>query len=232
MNVIVDIGNTRVKVAIFNANSLKELLFFDHSEWVNYVRSLDSYSLIISNVGLSNDLVRSKFPDAIYLSHKLNFDFKNLYETPETLGVDRIALVVGSRCISESNRLIIDLGSCITFDFVNKQNEYLGGAISPGLKMRAKAMHNFTSKLPLIDQVSESSLIGNTTQTALKSGLYHGILNEIKGSINAYENKFGEIDVILTGGDAKIFDSKIKRPIFVAPELALEGLNKILQDNS
>ena len=232
MNVIVDIGNTRVKVAIFNANSLKELLFFDHSEWMNYVRSLDSYSLIISNVGLSNDLVRSKFPDAIYLSHELNFDFKNLYETPETLGVDRIALVVGSRGISDSNRLIIDLGSCITFDFVNKQNEYLGGAISPGLKMRAKAMHNFTSKLPLIDHMIEPNLIGNTTKTSLQSGLYHGVLNEINGSINAYENKFGEIDVILTGGDAKIFDSKIKRPIFVAPELALEGLNKILQDNS
>ncbi len=232
MNVIVDIGNTRVKVALFNANTLMELSFFDHIKWVAYVKRLKNSSLIISNVGLSNKLVRSKFPDAIYLTHQLRFDFKNLYATPETLGVDRIALVVGSQRYSNNHRLIIDLGSCITFDFINKQNEYLGGAISPGVKMRAKAMHNFTAKLPLIDHITEATLIGNTTKTSLESGLYYGILSELQGAIIDYENKFGDIDVILTGGDAKIFDSKIKRPIFVAPELALEGLNKILQDNS
>ena len=232
MNVIVDIGNTRVKVAIFQENSLTELSFFGHYDWINYLQSMNYDQLIISNVGLPVDEVRIKFPEAIHLSHSVKLNFKNLYTTPETLGVDRIALVAGSEIYSQNNRLVIDLGSCITFDFVTKQNEYLGGAISPGVNLRAKAMNNFTANLPLVEDIKDSELIGNSTNTALQSGLFYGILHEIEGSIAKYQNKFGEIDVILTGGDAKIFDSKIKRPIFVAPELALEGLNKILQDNS
>ena len=232
MSLIVDIGNTRVKVANFEGNSLNGVEFFNHELWIPYVKSKSEDSLLISNVGMDDIVVKEYFPEALILTHKLKFGFENLYATPETLGVDRIALVEGSMAYGQSNRLIIDLGSCITYDFINNKNEYLGGAISPGLQIRGRSLNNFTAKLPLIDSMEINDLIGRSTSDAIRSGVFNGVIHELNGVITSYEDQFGELDVIITGGDAKTFESKIKRTIFVAPNLALEGLNKILQDNS
>ena len=241
MNLIVDVGNTLVKFAIFKDGDLIYNNSFELSEFKKQYKSLkqDFPSLkkaIISSVGrLSKkqiDIIKNDL-NVIELSSKTNLPFKNLYETPETLGVDRIALVSASvQKFPNKNVLIIDAGTCITYDFITSENHYLGGAISPGIRLRYKSLNNLTANLPLLKTEQPKSIIGNTTKTSIHSGVINGVINEIDGIINQYHENYSDLTVILTGGDTKFLSNQLKNTIFANSNFLLEGLNFILEYNS
>jgi type III pantothenate kinase len=153
----------------------------------------------------------------------------NLYATPATLGVDRLAGICGARQLFPfENCLVIDAGTCITYDFLDRDGKYHGGAISPGLQMRFKAVNTFTARLPLVSAIPEPPLIGNSTESCIQSGIIHGVISELDGIISQYQAKFPDLRVILCGGDTRFFENKLKASIFASPELVLVGLNSIL----
>ena len=168
----------------------------------------------------------------LHLDHSTKIPIVNKYGTPETLGKDRIAAAVGAWMkYPNENILFIDMGTCITMNFVNNKGWFLGGNISPGINMRFKAMHKFTANLPLAENVLNDEFIADTTVKALQNGAIKGTFREIDSFITETRNKFGEIKVILTGGDAFFFENWTKNMIFVAPNLVMEGLNEILKYN-
>ena len=158
---------------------------------------------------------------------------RNGYKTPQTLGQDRIANACAAwKFNPDKNTLTIDLGTCIKYDFVDETGLYHGGAIAPGLAMRYKALTRFTGQLPYFKPIDEfPDLIGQSTESSIRSGVENGILFELKGAIEAYSQQFGRTSVILTGGDHPKFADKLKSPIFVAPNLTLNGLKVILDAN-
>ncbi|UII28675.1 type III pantothenate kinase [Fulvivirga maritima] len=167
-----------------------------------------------------------------FLEYNLPLPFTIDYKTPQTLGRDRVAGVAGGQYIfPNANTLVIDLGTCITYDIIDAKNVYHGGGISPGLKMRFKSLHNFTAKLPLIEPTNDFELIGQSTKESILSGVINGMISEIDGIIRMYTDKFAHLQIIMCGGDAKFFENRIKANIFVAPELVLTGLNRILLYN-
>jgi type III pantothenate kinase len=166
------------------------------------------------------------------LDSKLPLPITIKYATPETLGVDRIAGVCGAQQKFPGEPcLVIDAGTCITYDFINHDGEFLGGAISPGMMMRFQAVHTFTSKLPLVSRPEKVVLIGDSTETCIQSGVIHGIVEELNGTIRRYQEEFAGLRVILCGGDARFFENNLKGAIFAVPELVLSGLNSILNYN-
>ena len=233
---VVDIGNTRIKTALFDGQGLVDEVYFeDFDTFFGFSQQLAFDHALISSVTYTEDDLKAQldFP-FLYLSKTTLLPIKNLYETPETLGVDRKAAAVGARCIIEKGHLLaIDMGSCITYDFLDEEDRYYGGAISPGLKMRFRAMHQQTARLPLLELSlgQKPELIGNSTEKGMKSGVYFGILHEIQGCIVAYQAKYPGLRVIICGGDSKIFESLTKDHIFVIPNLVLYGLNRILTHN-
>jgi type III pantothenate kinase len=241
MNLIIDVGNTFVKFAVFNKGKLEEKVVgevIDFDVMVSDV--LKTYpkinKAIISSVGkLKNghiDSLRKKIK-VVELSHELKLPFKNLYATPRTLGVDRIALVGASvEQFPDNNVLIIDAGTCITYDFINTNNEYLGGAISPGIRLRYRTLNNLTANLPLLDTQLPEDILGNSTQNSIHSGVVFGVLKEIDGVIDDYVKKYLDLTVILTGGDANFLSNQLKNSIFANSNFLLEGLNFILEYNS
>ena len=241
MNLIIDVGNSFVKLAVFKGRILK------HKEVVELNLVLGSINIlkekytsinkaIISSVGkLNNADIKaiSKSFDVMILDSNVKLPFKNLYATPNTLGVDRMAVVCASvEQFPNNNVLIIDAGTCITYDFVTAKNEYLGGAISPGLRMRYKSLNNLTANLPLLESEIPKSIIGNSTNESIHSGVVYGIIKEIDGVIEAYNQKYSDLTVILTGGDANFLSKQLKSSIFANSNFLLEGLNYILQFNS
>ena len=240
MNLIIDVGNTRIKAAVFENNTLIELLIFDSSQLIEKASFLiKKYTInkgIISAVKRISkkelDLLNEMIP-FIMLDSSTKVPFKNLYKTPKTLGVDRIALVSNAvNKFSKQNVLIIDAGTCITYDFVTENNEYLGGAISLGIEMRYKALNNYTSKLPLLDKNIPSHFIGKTTEENIYSGVNNGVLNEINGVIEQYESENPFLTIVLTGGDTYFLAKQLKSSIFANPNFVLEGLNTILIYNN
>ena len=231
MNLVIDFGNTRIKTALFDDDKLCEERMFSSLEELKLV-NFDYDQLIISNVSYSEETLKRLFPKAIFISTELKMPFLIDYSTPKTLGVDRLALAAGGISLEkEVDLLVIDLGTCITYDFIEKGQCYKGGSISAGAQLRAKAMHNFTLRLPLVESMESCLLIGDSTMKSIMSGLVYGIAFEIDGFISKYKEEYPQIKVILSGGDAEFFESKIKQSIFVIPNLALLGLNKILQQN-
>jgi type III pantothenate kinase len=192
-------------------------------------------NLIISSVKTDEALISSwasKAKRYFILNSDLPLPITNLYATPKTLGMDRLAAVCGAHQLFPSdNCLIIDAGTCITYDFKDKEANYHGGSISPGLAMRFKAVHTFTAKLPLVTPKPGVKLIGQSTETSIQSGVVNGLLAEIEGIIRQYLEKFPELQVILCGGDAGFFENQLKASIFASPELVLMGLNTILNYN-
>ena len=163
-------------------------------------------------------------------STKVPFD--NQYKTPDTLGLDRIALVCASvQSYPNQNVLIIDAGTCITYDFLNSKNEYLGGAISPGIHIRYNSLHDYTSKLPKLSLPEDYQLTGDSTSEAIHSGIINGVTQEIMGVINQYKEKYGDLTVVLTGGDTKFLSKQLKNSIFANQNFLLYGLNTILTHN-
>ena len=236
MNLIVDAGNTRVKLAVFEKDTLVEVIFIDENELLSEIKKIlkkyKSTAGIFSNVGFIAEYKMQKLQNLVnllVLSSFTNVPFNNLYETVETLGVDRIALVAAAvKKYAKRNILIIDAGTCITFDFVNDQSEYLGGAISPGIEMRYKALHDFTSKLPLLEKKIAQNFIGMNTNESINSGVVNGVINELEGVISQYKNKYSDLTVVLTGGDTNFLAKQLKSSIFANQNFLLEGLNEIL----
>ena len=241
MNLIIDVGNTYVKLAVFKGDKMKRKDVIKLQHLLKHINLLkEEYKsinkVIISSVGELKDkdvsYIDKQF-DLILLNSKTKLPFKNLYKTPKTLGIDRIALVSASvNLFPEKSALIIDAGTCITYDFVTTKNEYLGGAISPGIRMRYKSLNNLTANLPLLETEIPNSIIGNSTNNSIHSGVVNGVLTEIKGVIQQYEQKYSDLTVILTGGDANFLSKQLKSSIFANSNFLLQGLNYILQINS
>ena len=236
MNLVIDIGNTRVKAAVFENTSLLELLVFEEEHLLKkIIFFLKKYRIeagIISSVKqMSPEIwssVLKKLP-FVELNAATKVPFVNLYETPNTLGVDRIALVSNASIkFPKKNVLVIDAGTCITYDFINCNNEYLGGAISLGVEMRYKSLYQFTSKLPLLEKNENVELVGSTTSKSIQSGVNNGVVAEINGVIAQYEKEMGDLTVVLTGGDTYFLAKQLKSSIFANPNFVLEGLNTIL----
>lgn len=236
MNLVIDIGNTSVKAALFSGRVMKEA-HVQLSELEELLQKHRVARAIVSKSGENHDaeeVLRQYKVPLMQLHSGLPLPIGITYKTPETLGADRIAGSVGANALfSGKNVLKIDFGTCITYDFINEKNEFEGGAISPGMMMRFKAMHNYTAKLPLVDpmQFTAFELVGHDTAHAMLSGVMNGIKNEVEGIIKEYEARLGSLKVVVTGGDSGLFATLLKSEIFARPYLVLEGLNTILNYN-
>ena len=231
-NLVIDIGNSRIKSALFEEDELlEEVVFEDLDQGIAFWATLSFQKCLVSSVRFRPAELESKFPFPVeFFSPGTPIPLVNGYDTPASLGLDRLAAAVGAwHLASRKAALAIDLGTCVTYDLVDEKGIYRGGAISPGLKMRAKAMHAFTASLPEIDlSPIPHSLLGTSTDSCLKVGVWSGLNFELTGFIAAYRVKFPEISIFLCGGDAESFDSLAKDHIFVVPNLVLIGLNCIL----
>jgi type III pantothenate kinase len=234
MNAVIDIGNTFGKLAFFDGLQLKS---FERGKVKTLLKSLNKVNLekiIICSVTKSKkelEALFSEFPLKHILTKNSLLPIRNDYGTPETLGYDRIAAAVAAFYeFPSENCLILDMGTAIKYDFLSSDGSFKGGIISPGMKMRFKALHTFTKKLPLIEKDGIPSLIGDSTKTCIQSGVINGIATELNGIITRYRAK-GDLKIILSGGDADFFESQINYPTFTAPNLVLEGLNRILIHN-
>jgi type III pantothenate kinase len=237
MNAVIDAGNTRAKAGIFSGKELKEKFAFDSIDQLKDFLTKNTFdNVLISSVGISAfELAESAnvIDMSITLSHVLPLPIKIRYATPHTLGVDRMAAACGAvELFPEQNTLVIDAGTCINYEFVDAQANYHGGAISPGIEMRFKAMNTFTARLPLVSLNKEADLIGNSTERCMQSGVMNGVLGEVEGMIQRYQDKYPELKVVLCGGDAPLFENRLKPTIFAAPDLVLMGLNRILRYNA
>jgi type III pantothenate kinase len=236
MNLVIDIGNTNGKVAVFENDILIEKNIFKKKDLFKVLKEIKKkfqirntiLSTVVKFTEKEVEETKKLFP-FLELSSTTKVPFKNLYKTPNTLGLDRIALISNAaKQYPNKNVLVIDAGSCITYDFVNDKLEYLGGSISPGITMRFKAMHHFTSKLPLLEKNNIDNFLGKSTQESMQTGVVYGVLNEIEGFINTYQKKYEHLTVVLTGGDTKFLSKQLKSSIFANQNFLLEGLNNIL----
>lgn len=239
MYLIIDIGNTQVKTAVFKDELMVDIEKFTIAKLPNKIGEInDTYTIkkaLISSVGKlskSNKKILYKLFNCIELNQKTHLPFINKYATPKTLGVDRIALASAAAVqFPKANVLIIDAGTCITYDFLSQDKKYLGGAIAPGVQSRYKALHNYTENLPLLEKQLPDNFIGDSTTNSIHSGVVNGICREIDGVITQYKDTYEKLTVVLTGGDAKFLSSQLKSSIFARPFFLLEGLYTILKLN-
>ena len=240
LDLIIDIGNTFTKIFVFELNKLVHTEQHKNLNSRNLENILKTFpaiqNIIISSVDDTKKIVLEPtdfhIDTLIYLSHRTKLPIKNRYKNPETLGNDRIAAAVGAYNIYPGqNVLAIDAGTAITFELVKANGEYLGGNISPGLKMRFKALNKYTSKLPLMEPVDDYDFLGRDTQSAIIAGVQNGMIFEIDSYIDNLKAKFDDLKVILCGGDTFFFAHKLKNRIFAEPYLVAFGLNRILQEN-
>jgi type III pantothenate kinase len=240
MNLVIDIGNTRTKAAVFDHSEMIEDYSVESSP-VNLAKKiLDKFAgihyAIISSVSEPEadflSYIGKKVKKLIEVESTIPVPITNLYQTPDTLGKDRLAALVGAYTIfPDSNVLIIDAGTAITYDFLNSGKEYSGGNISPGMEMRFKALNQFTGKLPKVSAKNVFPEMGIDTESAILSGVSNGIIFEMESYIRIFSKKHKDLKIILTGGDANFFVRNLKKTIFVVPNLILIGLNHILQYN-
>ena len=241
MNLIIDIGNTRVKLAVYEENSCVDKYIVLKKDFLKSIKNILNKNpkikkRIISSVDFFSKEEESdlkKLLNLTVVSTSMSLPFKNLYETPKTLGLDRIALIAAAADqYKKENVLVIDAGTCITYDFLNSKNEYLGGAISLGLTIRYEALHNLTAKLPLLKPDDSNFFIGNSTETSIHSGVINGLVNEIDGIIQQYQSTYKDLTIILTGGDTNFLSKRLKSSIFANSNFLLEGLNHLLKINT
>ena len=240
MNLVIDIGNSTVKTGCFNKGEMISSAVevdFTPQKAAEQIRRFRIRKCILSSVRDPDEplieFLRNNVSFLIDLSHTTPVPFKNLYQTPEWLGKDRIAAAAGAyAAYPGTHALIIDMGTAITLDILTSKGEYTGGNISPGLIMRFRALHAFTSRLPMLEKDEFSADPGTDTRSAIISGVQKGILYEINGYIAHFSELYPGLKVILTGGDADFFADKLKNPIFVVPNLVLSGLNFILDYNA
>ena len=230
--ITLDEGNTSVKLALFDNDTLvSKYNNIDLNFVIKLLPKCDR--LILSTVkNKSNFKTLFSNKNFVLLNNSTPLPIKILYKSPTSLGNDRIALAVGAITnFPNKNVLVIDAGTCITYDLINSKKEYLGGSISPGIQMRYNALHQFTSQLPLLESVDTAMLTGVNTEESIHSGIINGVFVEIDGIIQRYTNQYPDIKVIVTGGNAKFFDKGLKNTIFANPNLLMQGLNKILDYN-
>ena len=239
MNLVVDIGNNYFKLGIFE-NSNLIFTFSDKNSEINTKIEVVltkyknvSYAIISNVSSLSVFEVFKKFEiKVLKLDSTLALPFILNYKTPETLGNDRLALAAAASTLyPHSNKLIIDVGTCITIDFVDHDNNFFGGSISPGLEMRYKSLNNYTANLPLLKIGDDYNFPGDSTNSSIHAGVIGGVCNEIMGFITKIDSKHDNIEVILTGGNAKFLSKRLKITIFANQNFILEGLNCILNLN-
>lgn len=233
-----DFGNTRLKAAVFENDHLREIIIIndDNRETIEEItkRYKPSYTIlssVIHHQPIVEDVLahHSSFHK---LSHQTKLPFSTPVGKPETIGADRLALCAAAVSLfPHKNNLAIGMGTCITYNFINNQNQFLGGSISPGLEMRFKSMHGLTAKLPLVSMEWNFPLIGYDTKTNLLSGVAWGMAKEIDGIIDAYAEKYGNFNVLLTGGDTLHFAPLLKNQIFADPQLIFKGLYAISEYN-
>ncbi|MGS2740364.1 type III pantothenate kinase [Sinomicrobium sp. M5D2P17] len=240
MTIAVDAGNTFVKIAVFQSDVLLYSEKFLSGDFLKKnLELLKKYSAVTDIIVASVANVFEKDLEQlqkIVKVHKIGaltvLPFENRYATPRTLGADRVALVSAAyREYPGQNVLVVDSGTCITYDFLNVRGQYLGGAISPGIQMRYKALHTFTARLPLIDSTRLEDFIGDSTASSISSGVLNGVVNEIDGVIGQYKERFEHLTVILTGGDLDFLSKQLKSSIFANSNFLLKGLNYILELN-
>ena len=240
MNLIIDIGNTRTKFSVFNRGEVLITVPVDEfaSKHIEILKNEhpNLNKVILSSVkGCTLELKKAleqHFETFIELNSNTPLPIENFYQTKETLGNDRIAAAIGAYDLyPNTNNLVIDAGTAITYDLVNDKNQYLGGNISPGFEMRFKALNHFTGKLPLIQPADMNKLFGTSTEEAIRAGVQNGIFYEVDKTIDHFKEFYSNLKVIITGGDAKFFDKKLKNSFFVHFNLIALGLNCILEYN-
>ncbi len=234
-----DFGNTRLKAAVFLKGELHEEITLTDGNINTIQHLIDTYtptktilsSVIHHNIDIENLLAKQSSFHKLSTDTKINFTIA--VGKKETIGADRLALVAAASAqFSGKNNLIIGLGSCITYNFINQYNQFLGGAISPGLDMRFKSMHDYTAKLPLIEADWNFPLIGYDTKTNLQSGVIMGIACEIEGIIEKYSAKYDNFNVVLTGGNSLYFASQLKKKIFADANFLFKGLYALSELNN
>ena len=240
MNLTIDIGNTFTKAVVFDQDRIKWTHIYKNFSVSDLIRlwrisSNDVQGSILSSVAKTEKKIihflqsNSSF---VQLNTKTKLPVKNKYKTPETLGSDRLASAAGAaKLFPGKNSLVIDVGTCVKYDFITAKKEYLGGSISPGLMMRFKALHNFTDRLPLIQPGTSRNFIGSSTKDSILTGVQTGIIHEMNGFIEQYKKKYSSLNILLSGGDASLFAGHIKSSIFAAPNLIHIGLHEILKCN-
>jgi type III pantothenate kinase len=238
-NLALDFGNTSIKAGSFSGNKLQEVkTFLSLAELLEQDHFVVNHShLIIGSVTGEHRQFMERYEKVLQVSlftYNTSIPLKNLYQTNATLGSDRLAASIGAYTLfPNADVLCIDCGTCIKFNFTNSKNEYLGGAISPGIQMRFKALNTFTSKLPLVEKDENfNKLVGQNTQESILSGVMNGALKEVQGIIEEYQQNYPHTKIVITGGDGNFFSKHLKKnSIFTHPNLVLVGLNHILNSS-
>ena len=238
MILVVDVGNTRIKAAVFEDDILVQNFVFVKEELEKNIKNIlkifiNISHLVVSSVGNIEKQSFLEFKNEVevhFVSHNDAFPFVNEYETPQTLGIDRMVLAAGATLqFPGQNRLVVDAGTCITFDFINESDKYLGGAIAPGLQLRYKSLHDFTAKLPLLTLESPRAMVGKSTIESIHSGVVNGLVYEIDGFIDEYRAISSNFIIILTGGDTDFLAKRLKNTIFANSNFLLESLYQTFQ---
>ncbi len=242
VNLCIDWGNSRIKVGVMNAEDhLLDLHRFSEEgirEGIAHIINeyKPSKAIVCSVTDKSaaiEPFLKENLRAVVVLNNNTPVPIMNAYSSPGTLGADRVALAVGAYMANPgNNNLVVCLGSCITYNFVQKNKTFRGGAISPGLHMRLQAMHHFTDKLPDVKPEGDLLLLGYDTETGMRSGAVFGMAAEIDGIVSEYASQYPDFNAILTGGDAPFFEGKLKSKIFADPNLLMKGLNIILKHNA
>ncbi len=239
LNLVIDIGNTRTKIGLFQENKLLEQAIWQDwtlQQLLDEAHTKRVTRIILSSVARPNPAlidVLSKHFFFLELTHETDLPFQNSYQTPLTLGKDRLAGIAGAqKLFPKTNCLVIDCGTCIKYDLITSNAVYLGGNIAPGAAMRIKAMHHFTARLPEVAQHWPDQIIGYSTETALQNGALYGAVLEIEGFSRLFEQKLSPLQVLLTGGDAHFFFPQLAiKSLSVSTDLTMIGLNSILNFN-
>lgn len=239
ITICLDFGNTRLKAALFDDAQLKQVIVLNENPFEHLQQIIEEYhpqqsilSSVINHDARVEELLSSK-TKFHKLSNTSKLPFTIPVGKPETVGADRLAIAAAAVFLfPQQNNLAIGLGSCITYNFINQAHQLMGGSISPGMEMRFKAMHHFTARLPLVQADWNVPLIGYDTKTNLQAGVVLGMAKEIDGIIDLYTEKFGNFNVLLTGGDIGIFEPHLKNKIFADPDLIFKGLYAISQINN
>ena len=231
--VIIDAGNTSIKVAHVNNGQIQSVNRYP--KLADALGSISDADIVCASV-INENFKQLFFERAIsfhQITHQSLLPFKSAYRSMETIGIDRLCNIAGAlKSFKSHNCLVIDIGTCIKFDFISANNIYLGGSISPGIDVRYKSLHEHTSKLPLIASKVNTPIIGDNTKRAIHSGVINGMQYEIQGMILRYEKDFSDLKILITGGDASYFDFPQKSNIFANKNLTLEGIAEIYEINA
>jgi type III pantothenate kinase len=238
MILAIDVGNTRIKAAVFEDSTLLESFVFLKKTLEKSIQNIlekykntsDLVVASVSDVEKQAFIGFEKIVNIHFVSKTDPFPFVNGYETPQTLGIDRMVLAAGATLqFPNQNRLVIDAGTCVTYDFIDENDNYLGGAISPGLRLRYESLHNFTAKLPLLTAENPKRFIGKSTSESIHSGVVNGLVFEIDGYIEEIKGQYSKFIIILTGGDTVFLAKRLKNTIFANSNFLLESLNQTFQ---